>query len=514
LDTCQTIAQCATGSFCDAPDRACCPALMAGGTVYADSINGAAGAACCGIGGNPPCQTIARTMRLIDAATTPDVIIRASVGGGGGNWAPSDEVYPIVLGWGIELSAPGVYFTDQGSLGVINVTAFSAEDHVGYASITGSAVNPIWIGMDEDGDQSTDKSAIAVEAGSTLYIANATVNGNGARASCEDPWFQDGFGSTAIRVEGDAALLLGQDHSAAVTGTVHIGGDGLLDGCFGILCIPGNGTDAGCTVADADLGGISSVVIQGQDLCDIYVGRGFSLVSNISLTSKPVLGVPPSQVGFGQCKTKRDKGTAVSLSAPTHMTFDNGTVQCISGSGFYLASNGPPSAGDSLTLNINNTTIQNTDVGIDASDGIATVTSSTIQFNHIGVYDDIEGLGAIIDLSGAGADGGRNTVVCSGIVEAASPGYGLDYSPGIGVLNMTSTVINASNADWDTTGPDLFMCTTNDVNVPGTPCTCEIGNCTDSPGADGMDAVTTSTGTITTTGNGLSPIVCWPPDGG
>jgi len=503
LTSCQTNSQCANGYFCDAPSALCCTDPIADDTLYVDSVGGDDAQPCCGSLGKPPCRTIGRAMQIIDRASGHAVVIRATVDGGGGDWAPPGEVYPIVLGWGADLTAPGVHFTDQGkNREVIDVTAFSANDDVGFAGIVGSDQDPIWIGMDAAGNQTNDSSAISVEPGHLLWIANATVNGGGPDAGC----------GTAITVVGEASLVLGQDFSLSSAGTVHIGGEGLQDGCVGIQCQVDYRTDGGCTISDVDFGK-SSVVIQGQEIADIDVEYSGTLVNNISLSASPVIGAAPSGPGFGKCGTKSDGllgAWAVSLWAPTHMTFDNGTVQCIAGDAFHLAYT--DAAGASLSLTMNNTTIQNADVGIDATDGVVTLRSSTLQYNHIGIWSDGEGPGGAIDISGA--DGGRNTVVCSSIAEAAPASRTglLGDTPGIDVVNTAGVPLNASNVDWDTAGPDLFTCGSG--QPPSSPWSCELSHCATSPGADGMDAVELKTGTITTTGNGVSSIVCWPPDGG
>src|SRR5262249_49806241 len=81
-----------------------------GGTVNVDGVTGN-DVPFCGIGANRACQTLTFAMRLIDAAQARDVTIHATVNGGGGDWT-SKETYPVTLGWGVELNAPGVFFLD------------------------------------------------------------------------------------------------------------------------------------------------------------------------------------------------------------------------------------------------------------------------------------------------------------------------------------------------------------------------------------------------------------------
>ncbi len=74
-------------------------------------------------------------------------------------------------------------------------------------------------------------------------------------------------------------------------GTVEIGKLG--EGWNGIVCQT-DGTSLGCTVSDAALAGQSSVVIQNQYATDIDAED----FAQITLTSAPVIGVPPTQPGF------------------------------------------------------------------------------------------------------------------------------------------------------------------------------------------------------------------------
>jgi len=480
--TCGQDGGCAPGDFCQMSDSTCCAGLSAGGTITVDAKLGNDPAACCGIGTNLPCQTITHAMTLIDAAQARDVTILATVNAGeGADWEPLGETFPLVLGWGAELKAPGVYFADKGSSGgVFNIGRISGYDHIGYASIVGAPGNPVWIGKSYEGLQSNDATIIQVEGTNALYIANANLE------SSEE------YGSTAIAVAADATLVLGGDHAAAVTGTVTIG-DSLASyqnlGSKGIVC--GTAKNMGCTISDVPLNGVSSVVIQGQEEVDIDA-EDYAV---ISLTSAPVIGLSPTMAGLGTCNAKADS-QAVLLNGKASVTLDNATVQCISGRAFQLQStaNGVPS------LTLNGTTIQNTDLGIYATAGTAAISNSTIQYNGIGVEQATDGKNiGTIDLSGSSSDGGTNIVVCS----SSSEGGG-----GVSVLNTTTQALNASNVSWDTSGPDLFKC--NVFNMLFTGCTCEITSCTDMPGANGMDAVYETTGTITTTGNQLSTVSCSP----
>jgi len=473
---------CASGGFCDF-DNHCCSGLASGGTIAVDGATGADGT-CCGIGTNQACQTLERAMQLIDEAQAANVTIVATVNGGGGDWPlVGNAAFPIILGWGAVLSAPGVFFVEplpsSNPLEIFDiVAAYSANDTVGYASIVGSAQSPVSVGMDSANNQTDSDAAIRVEPGATLYLANASVNSAA-----------DGHVSfTALDVSAGATLVLGQDQSGGVTGTVTIGnalGVEATDGNIGILC-ESDYVISGCTIQDAALTGQSSVVIQGQ--------RGQAIqaqdFSTISLSSNPVIGVPPNGVGFDECPQKNDGvlNPEVSIQGPTTMTFRNGVVQCLHGTGFLLQRS--PFGNGMPALNLDNCVIQNTELGIRDEAGTATVTNTTIQYNVIGLEQaqDVAGNNGAVDLSGGG-----NTIICSSNAET-SQGYKL---PGIDVYNTSTADLNASNVAWDTATPDYFDCDSSFA------CTCNlIFGCTTKEGSDDMDAVEDSTnlGGITTTG--------------
>jgi hypothetical protein len=453
-------------------------------------------------------------MKLIDSAQAKNVTINAELKIGH-TWNPPGEVYPIVLGWGAELSAPGIFFYDpnDGGTEVIDITRVSANDTVGYASLVGAAGSVVTVGPDEFGDETIDKSMIQVEPDNTLYIANAEVNGSyeyqvGLVGDYAYPK------TTAITVNGGGALVLAQDKSAGVTGTVTIGNaldNDLTNGWNGIVCPAGRGK--GCTISDAVLKpGVRSLVIQGQENIDIDAED----FASITLTSSPLIGLTPADAGFQQCADKPDSEgqisangnntAAVFLNGLVTMTFNNGTVQCIAGDAFQL--NTSPNGNGNPTLTLDGTTIQNTDYGVDAFAGSATISNSTIQYNANGVKQGTDGTNvASLDLS-SGGDGGTTTVVCSNSYES----WEGQNDPGVSALNNTATALNAQNVIWDTSGPDLFQC-----DAALTTCTCELSSCTvnvSDAGFDGLDAVYTSTGTVDTSGNGISTLDCTAPAGG
>jgi hypothetical protein len=486
--TCTDNTGCTTGGFCDTASSKCCSGLAIGGTVAVDAVTGSDSTACCGIGANGKCRTLNHVMTLIDAAQTKNVTISATVDGGGGDWSSAEGAHPIVLGWGVELSAPGVYFldpNDPASNGpeIFDVTAYSANDTVGYASIVGTATNPIHIGFNSAGTQTKDANTIGVENGSTLYVANASVNGNATTLNI-----------TTFFVNGGGTLTLGADQSGANPGTVQIGnslGATATDGWTGITCGFNKKLSLGCTVNDLSPGpGLSGVVIQGQENIDIDAEE----FAKISLTANPVIGVAPSKAGFGNCPQKTDF-LGVLAQGQVTLTFQNGVMQCIAGDGFELVASQNGNANPSVT--IDNTIIQNTDLGIYASAGTATVTNTTINYNFVGVQQDrdFNNHNGTIDLSGGG-----NTVVCSQKQESSTG----SSNEGIDVYNSSASTLNASNVAWDTTSPDYFSCTNTSTTAT---CSCKASSCSATAPFDDMDAVTIDAG-ITTTGNTQAATTC------
>ena len=140
------------------------------------------------------------------------------------------------------------------------------------------------MGWDSSENQPVASSSIQVEAGNTLFIANALVNGS------------TNNDTNAITVAAGGSLTLGQDKSDGVTGTVDIG-TAYQDGWNGIVCQTDAVIGSGCTITDANLSGTTSVDIQFQDNMDIDAED----FASISLTSNPIIGAPPTQAGFLQC---------------------------------------------------------------------------------------------------------------------------------------------------------------------------------------------------------------------
>ncbi len=455
------------GGYCDTVNSKCC-AVPSGGSLNVDSQFGSDLAACCGSPGSSGCQTLTHAMHVIDEARARDVTLVVSIPSDG-VWAAPGEVYPVVLGWGVELQANGITFDDGdgGNRALFEIGPVSSSDDVGYASIVGGTIG---------GTQPPDPSTILVDPGSKLCLASALVRSSLANQT------------TAIEVSAGGQLLLASDCSFRNLGTVTVGtaaadmGKPALDGYNGIVCDSANGL--GCVVSDH---GTSSLVMFMQANHDIDA-EDFAA---ITLSSDPTIGLS-HPLGLGTCTTAEDgriSGEAILLHGKASMTIHGGSVQCVGGNGFELeaSSSGTPS------LTMDHGTIQNTVIGVHVPAGAAAISTSTILYNSTGVEQDSDGTNVgSIDLSGGDA-GGTNLVACN-----AAPDGGI----GVSVLNKTSQALNASNVEWDTAGPDFFKCDSTLSN-----CTCQ-GTCTLGPGANGMDAVSEAAGTIVTTGNSPATFGC------
>ncbi len=506
--SCVDNTSCDTGDFCDVANGACCsgltPATLA--AIGVDSTVGSDATACCGIGGNGECQTIHQAMKLIDSAQVQNVTIAARVGGlTGGDWAPAHEVYPIVLGWGVVLSAPGLIFTDaNGHAEIFDIANYSTSDTAGSASISGLTGSLVTIGMDSLGNQSTDSSAIEVEAGNTLYLANSVVNGSAKNKT------------TAITINAGGSLWLAGDQSGAFTGTVYIGNskaNAATDGYNGLVCLSANGL--GCTIGDATSADSSGVVIEGQEGVDIDAEDN----AVVTLTSAPIVGISPTVAGFKNCPDKPGQSLGTNRGHLAQRVGHDDIQQW--DSAMHLGRRLRAPGGRQLQERPDPDAERHHHPehrGCASTPRRARPPSRTATVRariYDGVRQRSDGTNiASVDLSGGGA--GTNTVVCSNSAESI---HGAGGAPGVSVLNTTTSALDADDVEWDTNNnpspppddPDLFSC-----NAALTTCTCENSamSCTNAGGADGMDAVYTSTGTITQADAGLSNADCSVQTGG
>jgi hypothetical protein len=484
---------CASGADCPASDPACdvgnascCPALPS--TIYVDAVAGSNSAACCGIGPRQACQTIDKAMQLIDSAQAAGITVNATIDGGGGDWDPPGEAYPIRLGYVTTLHAEGVYFLEPATSpsglanpAIFEIDHYSANDVNGGASLQGlgfpSPGSYLYVGMSSDGTRQTAAtSAIAVEQGNGLGLQGVTVNGS------------------ILNTTNEQAILLrsGDPHfpAALVVADVIVGnflGESATNGSRGIV------SHGPVSIFDRLVPGTSALTIVGQELSDLSVegNSGVTLRNGFVVGGQLYAGGSPFP-GFGACATKLDATSSLGATAAVLISGNSGvdiryfTARCIGSAAIRLqasAAGSPASSQGSPTLNLDQADIENTDVGIYASAGTATVTNSLIRYNHIGVEQATDGTNnGSVDLSGGG-----NTIVCSNSSESSQAGGVVP--PGIDVFNASSAVLNANNVTWGTTGPDYFTC-----DPAFTSCACDMTSCSTLAGSNDMDAVTLDAG--------------------
>jgi hypothetical protein len=464
--------------------------------MAADSSFGNDAIACCGTGTNGPCQSLTRSMQLVAAARAANVTLRASIGDAGGDWTAL-ELFPVVLGWNVELSAPGVFFYDPfdelETFDIDSAAYGQGGDAGGRVSIVGAPGVPVFIGRNLAGQHSRDPSILQVETGNTLYLANADLESNAI------------FQTTALTVEAGAGLVVGQDNAGAVTGTVVIGnalGHVTTDGWNGIVCVTDldAGSGGGCDVRDVAMDG-TSLVIEGQNNWGLFA----SDFSTVSLTSAPVFGVAPSATGFGTCPSKRDatasSSSAILLAGTGRLTLGGATLQCIAGDGIDLVA----SSTGSPQLTLSGSTLQNIGgAALYAVAGAAKVSSSTFQYNYFGAWQDGQ---ATIDLGAATPQQG-NTAICCDEREATTPEA---RAIGVCVVN-TSTFgaeLQARNVAWDSAGPDIFSCIPDRNDPPRdlANChdfTCQSATCSPAP----VDALYDGPGTVAAADPRVATLTC------
>jgi hypothetical protein len=87
----------------------CCPLSKSGDTLYIDGAAGSDFTACCGTLA-APCQTLTKAMSLINTAKVSGVRLSAYRSTNGTDWT-NRETWPVHLGWGVTLDAPGIFFS-------------------------------------------------------------------------------------------------------------------------------------------------------------------------------------------------------------------------------------------------------------------------------------------------------------------------------------------------------------------------------------------------------------------
>ncbi len=469
---CTTTSDCGSGTFCDTPAGSCCATIANPGTVNVDIANGSDTTACCGYSGAGPCQTLEHAMLLVDATNGLNagtlVTLDATVDGGGGNWSTTVETYPISLGWGVTLTAPGVYFKGSNSAEEIFDIAMQPGELAPPAMVTmqGGAVNAVVVGSD-DSAAVTTQLGIVVEDGGTLNVS-----------------YVDVFvynGSTGITLENGATLDL---DFASAGGFLNLGGT-LPNGTVqtenlgtGIYCSNATISDLFSTASPSLAAKAQYTSIDAEDGC------------TVSLMHNPTFGWPTAggYTGSGQgCTGISGSKDYIGLSARGGATvsLSNATFTCM-----YEGLTVNPGATTNPTVTLSNATIENcSPSGIYVTAGTVTVSSGTIDHNYIGVEMAGSGYMPSVTLND-GTMTNNTTVTCNSNQE---PGATSQPNPGIDVYNDSDGNVAADYVNWDewsnTDGVDLFWCAPL-FGIPSN-CTCQATNntCTNTAGDDDMDLV-------------------------
>jgi hypothetical protein len=483
---------CPNNEFCDTVAGECCAAIASGGTVSIDNAMGS-DVGCCGYGAAGPCQTLTRAMQLINGTNNLNsgslIALLATVDGGGGDWA-NNETYPVVLSWGVTLSAAGVYFNDLGfNAELFDVTLGSGEDAGNPVTIGVPTVNTndqVVIGSDSLGTPTSDPIGVNVGANETLNILNAQVM---------VPHHGHPIG-VGINVGTSATLYFDQNNTNHGPADLYLGGTVLPNGTplpvsgvngqgtwgYGIKC-NGTVTDNGSTSTAT-----SSVIAQAQE-ASIDAEDGCTL----SLMNFPQFGTP-SEGGFSNAESVADGGAGCVTYPPLDdygvLANGNGAIVTLEGAQFTcfirmaIKVTWTSDTGTAPAVTIGTDykgdvpLISNSGfAGIYANAGTVTVKSGTITHNANGIDMEIDGNGNSPDVNlNDGTMTNNTTVTCSSYSKESGSAL-----PGFDVFNDSAGNVAADYVNWDqwytpsgtaTATTDFFWCVGNPGN--STTCTCEV----------------------------------------
>jgi hypothetical protein len=312
---------------------------------------------CCGSGkGAGACASIAYAAGLATGSGVMPTTLAVANPPNGKDWV--GDKFPITLGQGVILSAPGLFFStswvDGGRL--FSVTNPQQTGNPAPTVIEGSAAAPIHMGYDSQGNTIAGTLDIDV-AGATLNLLNAELRASPAV----------GLGNeTGIQVAA-GTLSLGSDGLGG-NGTVWIGHPDAALGNVGIHCTTGGVvTDQGATTSP-------SVWIQ-----NVKVGIDVESGCLINLTSGSRFGLALNDAGG--CDSYPDFEEVYIDGLQASAIVSNATFECASSSG--LAESGP-FVGDNDLFQFCKTGIGLNVLFPDA--GPMRLTNSTARHNDIGIY--------------------------------------------------------------------------------------------------------------------------------
>ncbi len=492
--TCAANSDCAGTStnFCDTSTGGCCPAIAASTNMFMDSTTGSDATACCGYGTAGACQTLTRAMGLVDGTNTLNpgtaITLVPSVNGREGDWPSNIETYPISLGWGVTLSAPGIYFTDTGGIAgeIFDIALQPGENPPGaMVTIQGNSgfpipPNSVVIGSDSQANLTADVNSIQVEANETLNLSYAFV--------------YEASGNNGINIQSGATLDLDQGSAG---GALELGGD--LNNGAAITANMGTGILCNGTVTDSASAASSSLVAQAQNI-SIDAEDGCS----INLVVFPKFGTASSggySNGEGVAAGGNGCGTYPPPDSYGIWANGNGAIVTLEGAEFSCMTNSaihvswtndvgvPPMVTLGTDVNGHVPLIENCSAsGIFANAGTVTVNSGLITHNFIGVdmETDNNNNSPTVTLND-GTMTNNTTVICDSNQELNSTGTG---NPGIDVYNNSTGNLAADYVNWDQwytpsgeviATTDLFWCDNSTFA-----CTCEVFDSTSAAACQNM----------------------------
>jgi hypothetical protein len=456
-------ADCDTAYYCDLTGiTACCPQL----TTF--NVDGALGHdfVCCGSVA-APCKTLTHAMKDVQASGLNGVTLNAYNGDANQNWGAS-ETWPVVLGYGVTLKAPGIYFRDGT---ISDPTMFAVKQGAGDNStsviIEGSAGNDIQIGRDNsgiDGGISQSSAQITVDGPMNLHLINATVTNLHVDCflfGCNVPQTY----TYGVQVNAGATLTLGWDGLTG-TGPVTIAGSStspFFASNEGIHCAGSAASPA--TVTDVPDGGSLTVTSEGY-------GIGAFSHCLVTLGTSPAFGYNPPASGFFDCGLAPYPLDQIGIYAAdgTNLTLSNASFQCESAYGVWLASSTNRPA-DLPSATLDHVFFTKCDEAVVVAAGALTATNTTFVANHNAVTQwcqaaiaDAGIVNGLIDLSGGG-----NKIYCN----YAKPIL-FGSNPSIDVWNRSSKALKADNVSWLYSPTERWQCP-SDFSAN---CICESATCT------------------------------------
>jgi hypothetical protein len=404
-------------------------------------------------------------MKLVAATnaltTNSAITLNATVDGGAGDWKGNGEMYPIALGWGVTLSAPGVFFTDPGGMApeVFDVAVQSGESSPGSTvtieGVSGPPASPVVVGTDSSGNVVADTTTILVES-------NETLNANGVIV-----W--EASGNTGINLQTSATLDV--DNKSA-GGTLQLGG-ALPDGTAntnlmgtGLLC---NGTvdDSNALASHSVIGQGETVSIDAEDGC------------SLTLTDLPMFGwgTAGGYTNAGQgCSANANPmdGTAIQANGNASVFLSTVNITCMSNYGVSSTNTNSETTTPTVTIGGGKTAIENCGLaGVYVTAGSVTVQAGSIDHNFIGVDIENDSFDTPSVTLNDGNMLNNTTVICNSNQETGGS------NPGIDVFNNSTGNVAADYVNWDQwydpnggatgTTTDIFWCDSSNFS-----CTCEV----------------------------------------